>query len=226
MRSYLAARSDYSRAEFLSDVAVQVAGLLTALVAVPILVMLSTVWRTDPYATLSTLIYGATLITMLLCSTLYHIAPIGNSKHLLRRLDRSAIYFTIAGTYTPFVLLSDGHGVPLLAGLWGAATVGAILRFVEPDRYQWISFGLYLTMGWAGILAGGTIFAQLSSPVMALILTGGILYTVGTIFFLVEVLPFHNMIWHAFVLIASAAFFAAVTLHLADTSARVSIAVQ
>jgi hemolysin III len=225
MSAYLATRSDYNRAEILSDAAVQVAGLLAALVAVPVLVRLSTVWRTDPYGTLSTLIYGATLIAMLLCSTLYHIAPNGKTKCLLGRLDRSAIYFTIAGTYTPFLLLSGGRSVPLLTGLWGTALAGAILRLREPDRYKWIAFGLYLAMGWAGMLAGGTIFAELSPPVMALILTGGILYTVGTIFFLIEVLPFHNTIWHVFVLIASATFYAAVTLHLADMSAPLSIVV-
>ena len=226
MDSPLATRARYTRAEFLSDVAVQVAGLVAALVAVPVLVTLAAVWRGDVSALLGTVIYGVTLIAMLLCSTLYHLVGHPGWTRLLRRLDHSAIYFKIAGTYTPFTLLSGGHGMALLTGLWGAALAGSALRIVRPDRFVWIAYGLYLAMGWAGLVMGAALLSQLSWPVITLILIGGGLYTVGMVFFLMERLPFHNMIWHAFVLVASAIFYAAVMVHLADTSALLPLSVS
>ncbi len=216
-------RPRHHRAEFISDAAVQIAGLVAALIAVPVLVTLTAVWRGDLSAMLGTLIYGATLIAMLLCSTLYHLIRHPDWRRLLRRLDHSAIYFKIAGTYTPFALLSGGHGAALLTGLWGAALAGSALRIVEPDRFRWIAFALYLGMGWAGLVAGSALFEQLSDPVMTLILAGGVLYTVGTIFFLWELLPFNGMIWHVFVVIASGAFYAAVLVHLSDTSTALAL---
>lgn len=219
MKAQRESRSDYSRAEFLSDAVIQIAGVSIALLAVPVLVTLTAVWRGDLSAMLGALIYGATLIAMLLCSALYHIVPHQRWKTLLRRLDHSAIYFKIAGTYTPFTLMSGGNGAALLTGLWGAAVAGSALRIFRPERFRWVAFGLYLAMGWAGLLVGWSLFAELSAPVMTLILTGGILYTVGTVFFLLDVLPFHNTIWHGFVVVASAVFYAAVMVHLADTSA-------
>ncbi|WP_369817399.1 hemolysin III family protein [Actibacterium sp. EMB200-NS6] len=224
MRAVTTTRSGYSRAEFLSDAAVHVVGLSAVLVAVPVLVTLAVLWRGDPAAMLGTAIYGVTLIAMILCSALYHMVRRDAWSGLLRRLDHAAIYFKIAGTYTPFTLLSGGQGAVLLTGLWGAALAGSALRIFRPGRFRWIAFALYLVMGWAGVFAGWPVLGTLSRPVVALIVTGGILYTIGTAFFLCRVLPFHNTIWHVFVLVATAIFYAAVVVHLADTSVHVAMA--
>ncbi len=213
----LAARSAYSRSERLSDAVIHVAGLVICLAAVPVLITLAAFLRGDPTAILAVSVYGAALLAMILCSALYNMAPHPRWSRLLKRLDHSAIYLKIAGTYTPFTLLS-GHGLWLLAGLWGAAFAGVGLKLVSPDRFRPFTLALYLGMGWAGLAAGGGLLATLSGPVVMLIVTGGVVYTLGVAFYLWERLPFHYTIWHALVLAASGVFYAAVTLHLVQTA--------
>lgn len=208
----------YSRAERLSDASVHVLGVVSAIMAVPVLVTLAAIWRGDATAVVAILIYGATLIAMLGCSALYHMGYRHRARWLYMRLDYGAIYFKIAGTYTPFVLLSGGHGWAMLTGLWGAAIAGSSLRAIAPDRFRWVALGLYLGMGWAGVIVGWPLLSSLSLPVLMLMLVGGTIYTVGVGFFLSHKLPFHTTIWHAFVLAASGVFFAAIVLHLIQTS--------
>ena len=219
MRMFFAPRPEeaYSRAERLSDAGVHVAGLVAVAVGVPALVTLAVGLRGDLPAVLGAAVYGATLFAMILCSALYHMVPRPGWKGVLRRLDHSAIYWKIAGTYTPFTVLS-GQGAGLLAGLWGAAAFGTALRVFAAGRFRWLALSLYLAMGWAGLVAGWPMLETLSGSVLALIVTGGVLYTVGMVFFLLESLPFHNTIWHGFVLAASLLFFVAVTLHLVETA--------
>lgn len=211
-------RPGYSRAERLSDAAVHITGLSGAVLGVPVLITLAAVWHGDFPAIFGIAIYGGSLIAMILCSALYHMVPHPDWSLLLRRLDHSAIYFKIAGTYTPFTLLSGGHGAALVTGLWGAALAGSGLHIWAPERTRWIGLALYLGMGWAGLALGWTVLETLSPSVIGLVVAGGLLYTIGTAFFLFERLPFHNTIWHVFVLLASGTFFAAVALHLAETA--------
>lgn len=206
-------RDGYSRAERLSDAVMHISGLTAAMLAVPVLVTLTVVLRGDATAVVATSIYGATLIAMILCSALYHMVPQGGATRVLRRLDHSAIYLKIAGTYTPFTLLAGGHGY-LLAGLWGAAAAGTGLKMVSPERFRWVALALYLGMGWVGAIAGWGVFSTVSTPVLMLVVTGGLIYTAGVFFFLYDRLPFHNTIWHGFVLAASMVFYAAVTIHV------------
>jgi len=206
-------RHGYSRAERLSDAVMHISGLTASLLAVPVLVTLTVVLRGDATAVVATSIYGATLVAMILCSALYHMVPEGSWTRILRRLDHAAIYLKIAGTYTPFTMLAGGQGY-LLAGLWGAAAAGTGLKMVSPERFRWLALSLYLGMGWVGAIAGWGVFSTVSTPVLMLIVTGGLTYTVGVFFFLFERLPFHNTIWHGFVLVASMVFYAAVTLHV------------
>lgn len=211
-------RPAYSRAERLSDAVVHVIGLVVVLTGVPVLITLAALLRGDGAAIAGTAIYGATFLAMILCSALYHMVPSEAWKALLQRLDHSAIYWKIAGTYTPFTLLSGWHGAWLLGGLWTAALAGTGLKVWAGDRYRWAALALYLAMGWAGVVAGWPLFATFSGPVLTLVALGGLLYTAGVAFYLWEQLPFHNTIWHVFVLVASMIFFAAVTTHLVVTS--------
>jgi hemolysin III len=199
----------YSRAERRSDAAVHVMGLGIALVAVPALIATAVSVRSDLSALVGTSIYGAALILMLLSSALYNMIQVPRWSWLLKRLDHSAIYMKIAGTFTPFTLMS-GQGLALTIGLWGAAFLGVGLKVVDPYRFRWPGLALYLGMGWGGALAGAALFAALPGPVIALVVAGGLLYTVGVVFYLWEKLPFHNTIWHVFVLVASVVFYAAV----------------
>lgn len=214
----LAARHDYSRAEWISDAVVHVLGVIAALIAVPVLITLAVVLRGDAPAVASTTLYGVALIAMLVFSALYNMTTRPRPRRIFRSLDHSAILCLIAATYTPLALLSGAEATGLLVTLWIAALAGAILRAFAPDRLKLAAVALALAMGWAGLLAGGEVFAGLSMPVMALIVTGGLLYTLGVAFFLFERLPFHYTIWHVCVLAASAAFYAAVTVQLVQTA--------
>jgi len=214
-----APRTAYSRAEILSDNVIHVSGLVIVLVSVPVLITLTAFLRGDFPALLAVSVYGATLVAMILCSALYNILRTNRWSWLLRRLDHSAIYAKIAGTYTPFTLLGGGQGYWLLAGLWGAALAGMGLKLASPTRFRGLGLALYLVMGWAGLLAGGAFLATLSCPVIALILTGGVIYTAGVVFYLYDRLPFHYTIWHGLVLTASMVFYAAVMVEVVQGAA-------
>lgn len=211
-------RPGYSRAENLSDAVVHVTGLGAAIVAVPVLMWLAVHLHGDARALTATGIYGATLIAMILFSALYNMIDRPAWNWLLRRLDHSAIYLKIAGTYTPFVLLAGAPG-GLLAGLWAAAAAGTALKIFSPQRFRWVALALYLGMGWVGVLAGGSLLAELPGAVVVLMVAGGLLYTLGVAFYLWEALPYHNTIWHVFVLVATALFYAAVVVQVVATRA-------
>ncbi len=211
-------RHTYTRAERLSDAVVHISGLSVVLMAVPVLVTLAVVLRGDAPAVIGTTLYGVALIAMILCSALYNMAEHEWWRAFFRHFDQTAIFLKIAATYTPFILLSGGQGAWLLPGLWGAAIFGAAMRMMAPDRLQLIAIGIALAMGWAGLLAGDSLLAALSPAVLILIVTGGVLYTIGVAFFLFDRLPFHITIWHVFVLAASIVFYAAVMVQLVQTA--------
>lgn len=206
-------RTAYSRAETISDAVVHVTGLTLVLMAVPVLIVLTALYRGDAASVAGVSVYGGALVMMILFSGLYNIGVSsgwGRARDwLLQRLDHSAIYLKIAGTYTPFTLLS-GHGIALTLGVWAAALTGVVLKVISPTRFKWATLALYLGMGWAGLLVGGDLMAALPAPVVVLMLVGGALYSFGVVFYLWQRLPFHYTIWHIFVLAASLVFYAAV----------------
>ncbi|MCR8724289.1 PAQR family membrane homeostasis protein TrhA [Frigidibacter sp. ROC022] len=206
-------RTSYSRAELISDAVVHGVGLAFVLVAVPVLITMTALMRGDAASVVGISVYGASFIAMILFSGLYNVLQIPRWKGFLQRLDHSAIYLKIAGTYTPFTLLS-GHGGLLTAALWGCAALGSGLKMIDPARFRWIGLALYLGMGWAGVFAGQAMFASLPTPVMVLIAIGGGIYTLGIVAYLWTRLPHHNTIWHVFVLVASLVFYAAVTVQV------------
>lgn len=126
-----------------------------------------------------------------------------------RWLDHAATNVRIAGTCTPFTLLS-GHGAALTAGLWGAAALGIGLTVVSPGQLRRLALALRLGMGWAGVVAGQAMLAALPDGVKALMLAGGLTFAAGVAVFLWKALPFHMTAWHVFVLVVSLLFYAAV----------------
>lgn len=205
----------YSRAERLSDGFVHMAGVLGALIAVPVLVAFAAGMQADRATVTSVAIYGLTLFAMLTFSALYNIYDRSAWSGVLQRLDHAGIYFKIAGTYTPFTVMAGGQAAWLLPTVWAAALAGATLKLVNPSRFRWAALALYLAMGWVGVFAGDPFLAGLGPAVLSLMLVGGALYTVGVVFYVSERLPFHNTIWHVFVLGASGVFYAAVLVKLA-----------
>ena len=207
-------RPAYSRAETRSDAVVHVAGLALAALAVPALILVAVFARGDGLSIASSAVYGACLIAMLLCSALYNMIPEGAWTAALQRLDHSAIYWKIAGTFTPITLLGGGQAVWVLTGIWGAALGGTVLKVVALERFRWAALALYLGMGWIGTVAAWPLLAGLPGATVVLMAVGGCLYTLGVVFYLWETLPFHYTIWHVFVLVASFVFFAAILVLL------------
>jgi hemolysin III len=214
-------KPDYSRAERIADAAMHIVGVVSALVAVPIMVTLASVWYGNASTVWAALIYGVSLIAMLTCSACYHMVREGRAKTLLRRLDHAFIYVKIAGTYTPFAVLLAGNSAPeILAGIWGAALVGVAFKMVSARRWEALTLSLYLAMGWAIIVIGGPILHGVSHTSFTLIAAGGGLYTIGVVFLYWERLRFHYAIWHAFVLVASFLIYAAILTEITRMAPR------
>jgi hemolysin III len=211
--SHTNGRRDYSRAEYLSDAAVHVLGIGFALIAGPALVALAAIRIGDATTVTALTIYAVTLLAMLTCSALYNMIRVPRWADRLRRLDQSAIYFKIAGTYTPFVVLFPGSP-GFLAGIWAVAIAGASLIVFSARRHTGVAIILYLGLGWAGYALGQPLIEGLSGAGAALLVTGGLLYSGGIAFLLWNRLPFHNTIWHVFVLAATCVCYAAIAVEI------------
>lgn len=153
----------------------------------------------------SSLIFGLSLIFLYSASTFYHRAkePILRAK--LRVLDHIAIYFLIAGTYTPFALITlrDSIGTSILITIWSIALGGLILKLFFTGRFSILSTALYIGMGWIGVFSADSIMESLTYEGVMLILAGGVSYTVGAILYAIKSLPFNHAIFHVYVLIGS-----------------------
>lgn len=209
-------RQGYSQAERQFDSAIHVVGLGLAVLAVPLLIGAALVRSFDTGSSnfiLAVLIYGASFLTMLGASALFNMGFNPALNWLYQRVDHAAIYLKIAGTYTPFTLIT-GQGLGLLAGLWGAAAVGVALKIFSPLRFRFVALALYLGMGWVGVLILPDLAQTLPLAVVVLMVTGGIVYTLGVVFYLWTRLPYHFAIWHIFVLVGSFLFYAAVMVLL------------
>jgi hemolysin III len=200
----------YDRAEGIADgivhalgVALGIAGVLSLFVQVAA--------AHAPARTISALIYGAGLLTVLCLSAIYNLWPISRTKWVLRRFDHAAIFLLIACTYTPFLIhIADPAAFYLLVGIWVAACVGMILKLIYPARFERLSILLYLCLGWSGVLLYEQVMVSMSSVILWLLAVGGVLYSAGVLFHLWERLRFHKALWHAFVLAAAACHFCAV----------------
>ena len=158
------------------------------------------------------LIYAAGLLAMLGCSAAYNMFRTSRWRDWLRRFDHAAIFAMIAGTYTPFTLLGlkGTWSIALTAVIWAVAAIGIAIKLLKPQRIETVSIGLYLALGWIGVVAAGPFMAAFDSVTLSLLAAGGILYSSGVIFHLWHRLPYQNAIWHGFVLAAAAVHYAAV----------------
>lgn len=150
----------------------------------------------------SSAIYGATLIIMYGSSTLYHAITHIRIKKIFQQFDHAAIYFLIAGTYTPVTLITLGGrlGWSLFGIVWATAIFGVYLKFAYPNRFEKLSLALYLILGWLIIVAAEPILESMESGGLWLMLVGGLSYTIGIIFYVWDNLHFNHTIWHIFVL--------------------------
>jgi hemolysin III len=177
--------------------------------------------RGDAWHVVSVSIFGATLVLLYAASTLYHGLPLGRAKAVFRVLDHSAIYLLIAGTYTPFALVSlrGPWGWSVLGVIWGCAVVGILLRTTLGARWPVARVILYVAMGWAGVVAIRPMIAAVPASGLALVALGGLAYTLGIVFYGWRRLPYHHAVWHLFVLAGSALHYFAVLLYVVPRGA-------
>jgi hemolysin III len=200
----------YDRSELLADGVVHVIGAVFALVATGLLMGLAAP-QVEAGTIVALSVYALTLTAVLGCSAAYNMWPISRTKWVLRRFDHAAIYLLIAGTYTPFMIqLGTPLGFGVLAGVWLVAIAGAAIKLAAPGRFDRLSIGLYLALGWSGLIVARDIFAMLKTPAIVLLVGGGLLYSVGVVFHVWQSLRYQNAIWHSFVLSAAACQYGAV----------------
>ena len=198
-----AIRWNYDRAELIADGIVHGIGVFGGLVAATVMVVLTAIYAT-PFEVAVVSVYVAGLLAMLVLSATYNLWPVSRAKWVLRRFDHSAIYVLIAATYTPFIMeLKDSiFAIALLIGVWCVAIVGIVIKLALPGRYDRLAVGLYLAMGWSGVMLYDKVITSVPAMAFAFFLAGGALYSFGVIFHAWQRLRFQNVIWHCFVLLA------------------------
>ena len=189
-------------------------GLLLSIAGLVALVWLATV-RGTAWHVVSCAIYGSTLVLLYLSSTLYHALSATRAKKLFRVFDHSAIFLLIAGTYTPFVLVSlrTRFGYALLAVVWVLSVGGVVFKSIKVDGYGAISTGVYVLMGWISIFAVRPLALSLTWAAMGWLVAGGLLYTLGVIFFAWN-RRYAHAVWHVFVVGGSVCHYLAVLLYV------------
>lgn len=160
-------------------------------------------------------IFGAALILLYTASTLYHGIPHPRAKAVLRILDHAAIFLLIAGTYTPFVLVSlrAPWRWVVLGAIWALASVGIVFKAVLLRKWAAVSTVLYAALGWVAVLGIKPLLAAIAPGGLVLLLLGGLAYTAGIGFYVWRRLPYHHAIWHVFVLVGSVLHFFAVLFY-------------
>ena len=170
----------------------------------------------DPWRIVASCIYGASLISLFLASTLYHGLHASPRRHLFKLLDHCSIYLLIAGTYTPFLLVAmrTDTGWWLFGVIWSLATAGILTKLWLRHRYPRLSLISYLLMGWLIVIAAPEVADAIGANGMAWLIAGGVSYTVGALFYKAKRLSFNHAIWHFFVLAGAVSHFLAVVWYV------------
>lgn len=190
-------------------------GLLLSVAGLIALVALAAV-NGDAWYIASAFVYGLSLVVLYGASTLYHSAVTDRQKHILQIVDHCCIYLLIAGTYTPFtlVVLRSGIGLGLFAFVWLFAVIGIASKIFFRKRFKSASVISYLVMGWVGIIAVEPLLAKLGYVPIALVVAGGLAYSIGVIFYAWKQIRHHHAIWHLFVLSGSFLHFLAISIYV------------
>ena len=188
-------------------------GVLFGIICMPILILSAN--KSQPFPGIAgTIIYGSCFILLFTASTLYHGFNQPKIKERLKILDHISIYFLIAGTYTPFILIyvNNSFGISLLTILWGLTAIGLFFKLFFTGRFELISTAIYVLMGWILFAGGKSFFKEMPLSVIVLLATGGGLYSIGVIFYLWKKSPYHHVIWHLFVLAAAICHYVAILI--------------
>jgi hemolysin III len=201
----------YRTGEYVADRCVHIAGVAAGTCGV-LTLLIAAGQHGSLRLLLGVALYALGLLSMLFCSALYNMSRAPALKERYRRFDHAAIFIMIAGSYTPFLLGRMGGEwvLEFLAFVWLAAIAGAALAIMAPGRFERLQLAAYLVLGWCILVLGGRLIAAVGLPAAVLLTVGGLFYSVGVVFHLWQRLPYHNAIWHGFVLIGAGCHYAAV----------------
>ncbi|MEI4770083.1 hemolysin III family protein [Psychrobacillus sp. FJAT-51614] len=204
----------FSKREEIANAIIHGIGALLSIAALVILIV-SSVTQGTAWHVVSFTLFGATMVLLYASSTLVHGFPAGRAKDVFEIMDHSSIYFFIAGTYTPFLFLAvkGTLGWTLFGVVWGLAIAGTVFKAYFVKRFLHTSTLLYVVMGWLMVFAWKPLIANVSTQGLIYLAVGGVLYTVGAVFYVWRGFTYHHAVWHIFVLAASILhFFAVMTL--------------
>jgi hemolysin III len=190
-------------------------GILFGIVCVPILIT-QAVKNENINGIVGSGIYGFSFLMVFTFSTLYHGAPQGRIRQVMKILDHISIYYLIAGTYTPLLLIymNNNFGITLLCILWSLTLAGTVFKTFFTGRWEILSTIIYVAMGWILLAAGRSFFANMPYDVTTLVIVGGVVYTLGVIFYLWEKYTYNHAVWHFMVLSAAICHYVAILLSI------------
>lgn len=191
-------------------------GALLAIIGGSVVVTLAAVWG-GPLEVAACTIYAVSLFLLYTMSTLYHAFPFPKVKYLFRIFDHSSVFLLIAGTYTPFMLITlrgNTKGLVIFIVNWAAAVIGIALNAISLKKFAKPSLVLYLVMGWSVVFAIGDVVANMLAPGVVLLFLGGVFYTVGVVFYVLKKIRYMHAIWHLFVLAGSVMHYLCIVLYV------------
>ena len=208
--------SEYSEIEERANAITHGLGVVLGIVGLILLLIKANQFEADSLTMASMAIYGSSIILLFLASTLYHSITTEKTKRLLKTLDHCAIYLLIAGSYTPFLLVS--LRTPLALGLmgviWAIALLGIVMKIAFVYRFKRLSLVTYLAMGWLSLIVIYQLAKSVELGGLILLAAGGIIYSLGVIFYVAKRIPYNHAIWHLFVLAGCACHFFAIYLYV------------
>lgn len=209
----------FTKGEEIANAITHGIGALLSIAALVLLIVFSSLYG-NAWHVVSFTLYGSTMVFLYVFSTLLHSFPEGKVKDIFEIFDHSAIYFFIAGTYTPFLfIVIDGWMSWTIFGIvWGLAIGGTVFKSFFAKKFLLFSTLLYVVMGWLIVVAWNSIVENLAFNGVVLLVLGGIAYTVGSIFYVWRGFKYHHMVWHIFVMIGSALHFFCILLYLIPTT--------
>jgi len=193
--------SEYSVLEEILHAFTHGVGALLSIAGLSWMLYLS-IGAADPWRIVASSIYGASLVTLFVASTVYHSMYASRHREIFKLLDHCAIYLLIAGTYTPFLLVAmrTHTGWWLFGTVWALATAGIVKKLWFRHRFPKVALASYLVMGWLMVIAAPQLAEAIGPNGMAWLVAGGLCYSIGTIFYVADRIPFNHTVWHVFVL--------------------------
>jgi hemolysin III len=203
----------YTRKQEIVNSLTHAFGMLFGISGLPVLVGLATAHHNVP-GIVGSGIYGFCFIFLFASSTIFHLSQEPPIRKVFKIFDHISIYFLIAGTYTPFLLIymNNTFGITLLCVLWGLTAIGIVFKTFFTGRFELISTGIYVLMGWIMLVGGNRFFVHLPEPIIIFIVMGGVLYSIGVFFYIWDKYLYTHAVWHAFVLAGAFCHYVAVLL--------------